>query len=67
VSFIRAGIAGFNPVQDYVDYDTRTHHTNMDTYERVKEQDLKQNAIVLASFAYHAAMRTERLPTVVAK
>ena len=67
VSFIRAGVAGFNPVQDYVDYDTRTHHTNMDTYERVKEQDLKQNAIVLASFAYHAAMRAERLPTVAPK
>lgn len=62
VSFIRAGIAGFNPVQDYVDYDIRTHHTNVDTYERVKEQDLKQCAIVLASFAYHAAMRAERLP-----
>lgn len=63
VSFIRAGMAGFNPVQDYVDYDIRTHHTNVDTYERVKEQDLKQCAIVLASFAYHAAMRAERLPT----
>jgi Zn-dependent M28 family amino/carboxypeptidase len=63
VSFIRAGIAGFNPVQDYVDYDVRTHHTNVDTYERVKEQDLKQAAVILASFAYHAAMRNERLPT----
>jgi Zn-dependent M28 family amino/carboxypeptidase len=62
VSFIRAGIAGFNPVQDYVDYDIRTHHTNVDTYERVKEQDLKQSAVILASFAYHAAMRNERLP-----
>ena len=62
VSFVRAGMAGFNPVQDYVDYDIRTHHTNVDTYERVKEQDLKQSAIVLASFAYHAAMRAERLP-----
>jgi carboxypeptidase Q len=64
VSFIRAGVAGFNPIQDYVDYDIRTHHTNMDTYERVKEKDLQQCAIVLASFAYHAAMRAERLPTV---
>jgi hypothetical protein len=62
VSFIRGGVVGFNAVQDYVDYDIRTHHTNMDTYERVKEQDLKQSAIVLASFAYHAAMRAERLP-----
>lgn len=63
VSFNRAGVPGFNPVQDYVDYDIRTHHTNVDTYERVKEQDLKQSAVVLASFAYHAAMRAERLPT----
>jgi hypothetical protein len=42
-------------VQDYVDYDVREHHTNADLFERVREQDLKQNAIVFASFAYHAA------------
>ena len=67
LSFTRAGLAGFNPVQDYVDYDVRTHHTNMDTFERVKMDDLKQCAIVLASFAYHAAMRTEKIPLVKAK
>jgi len=66
VSFVRAGVAGFNPVQEYVDYDIRTHHTNVDTYERVKEKDLQQCAIVLASFAYHAAMRAERLPAATA-
>jgi hypothetical protein len=63
VSFNRAGVIGFNAVQDYDLYDTRIHHTNMDVFERVKEQDLKQCAIVLASFAYHAAMRTEKIPT----
>lgn len=62
VSFRQAGIPGFNPVQDYVDYDVRTHHTNVDTYERIREQDLKQNAIVLAWFVYNAAMTTERIP-----
>jgi hypothetical protein len=62
LSFIRAGSIGFNAVQDYDLYDTRIHHTNMDVFERVKEQDLKQNAVVLASFAYHAAMRNERIP-----
>lgn len=62
LSYTRAGLAGFNPVQDYVDYDVRTHHTNMDTYERVKADDLKQCAVVLASFAYHAAVRAEKLP-----
>jgi carboxypeptidase Q len=62
LSFIRQGMPGFNPVQDYVDYDVREHHTNADTPERIKEADLKQNAIVLASFVYHAAMRTAPLP-----
>jgi hypothetical protein len=63
VSFIRgAGVPAFNAVQDYDLYDTRIHHTNMDTFERVKEADLKQCAIVFASFAYQAAMRQEKLP-----
>lgn len=62
VTFRRAGLPGFNPVQDYVDYDVRTHHTNMDTFERIREQDLKQNAIVLAWMLYNAAMSDERVP-----
>lgn len=62
LSFIRAGIPGFNPVQDYVDYDVRTHHTNVDTAERIREQDLKQAAVILAAFAYHAAIRNEKIP-----
>lgn len=67
LSFTRAGLSGFNPVQDYVDYDVRTHHTNMDTFERVKPADLQQCALVLASFAYHAARRAAKLPRNVAK
>jgi len=64
VSFIRgAGLVGFNAVQDYENYDIREHHTNMDTFERVKPDDLKQCAIVLASFAYHAAMRNDKIPS----
>ena len=62
LSFIASGVPGFNPIQDYIDYDVREHHTNVDTAERVKDEDLKQNAIILASFVYHAAMRTERIP-----
>jgi hypothetical protein len=62
VSFREAGLPGFNPVQDYVSYDVRTHHTNVDTYERIREDDLKQNAIVLAWFVYNAAMTDERVP-----
>jgi Zn-dependent M28 family amino/carboxypeptidase len=64
LSFIRVGIPGFNVIQDYADYDVRMHHTNVDTFERVREADLQQNAIVLASFLYHAAMRKERIPFV---
>jgi hypothetical protein len=62
VSFREAGIAGFNPVQDYDTYDVRTHHTNVDSYERVREDDLKQNAAVLAWFIYNASITDEQLP-----
>lgn len=61
LSFTALGLPGFNSLQDYVDYDTRTHHTNMDTSERVKISDLKQSAIVLASFAWQAATRDEKI------
>lgn len=42
--------------------DVRTHHTSADFFERVRERDLQQSAIVLAAFAYHAAMRAGPLP-----
>jgi len=61
VSFIRAGVAGFNPIQEYTDYDVRTHHTNADTSERVDPETLKQAAVVFASFIWHAAQRDGRL------
>jgi carboxypeptidase Q len=62
LSFTRAGMPGFNTIKDYADYDVRTHHTNTDFPERIAEQDLKQSAIVLAVFAYQAAMREGKLP-----
>jgi len=62
VPFVRAGVPAFNAIQDYRDYDVRTHHTNQDFHERVPPEDLKQAAIVLATFAYHAAMREGKLP-----
>ncbi|TAK17707.1 MAG: M20/M25/M40 family metallo-hydrolase [Acidobacteria bacterium] len=62
LSFKAVGIPGFTPIQDYTNYDVRLHHTNVDTAEYVRIDDLKQNAIVLASFAYHAAQRAERIP-----
>ena len=62
LSFTAIGLPGFNPIQSYKDYDTRLHHTNVDTAERVTEADLQQNAIVLASYVYLAANRTEMIP-----
>jgi carboxypeptidase Q len=59
LSFRAVGVPGFNPVQDYAGYDVRTHHTNMDTPERVHHDDLRQNAIVLAWFIYQAASTRE--------
>ena len=62
LSFRAVGVPGFNPIQEYQDYDVRMHHTNVDLYERVRAQDLKQNAIVMAWFAWQAATTAERLP-----
>lgn len=62
VPFNQVGVPAFNAIQDYREYDIRTHHTNMDFHERVADEDLKQAAIVLASFAYHAAMREGDIP-----
>jgi len=60
--FDAVGIPGFQFIQDPVEYFSRTHHTNIDTYERVQPDDLMQQAVILAAFAYNAAMRDEPLP-----
>jgi len=62
ISFDRVGLPGFQFVQDPADYFTHVHHTHLDTYDHVVPEDLKQAAAIIASFAYHAAMREERLP-----
>jgi carboxypeptidase Q len=61
LSFDRVGLPGFQFIQDEIEYD-RTYHTTMDTYERLVMADLKQNAIITASFVYNAAMRNAKLP-----
>lgn len=61
-SFNSAGLTGIGFSQDPIEYGSHTHHTNLDTYERVVEQDAKQSAIVIASVVYHLAMRDEPLP-----
>jgi len=57
ISFDEVGLPGFQFIQDPMDYDTKTHHTNMDTYDRVQKGDLEQAAVVVASVVYHTAMR----------
>ncbi|SMN12454.1 Aminopeptidase [uncultured Candidatus Thioglobus sp.] len=56
------GLPGFQFIQDRLDYRNRTWHYNMDTYDHVKVEDLKINAVVMASFIYHAAMRDKKFP-----
>jgi len=61
-SFDAAGIPGFQFIQDPLDYSTRTHHSNMDVYDRLQPDDLKQAAVIVATFAYNAAMREQKFP-----
>ncbi len=62
LSFDAVGLPGFQFVQDPLDYDTRTHHSNMDVYERIQEPDMKQMAVIVASFVYLTANRDEMVP-----
>ena len=62
LSFDAAGIPGFQFIQDPVEYETRTHHSNMDVYDRLQPDDLKQAAVIVASFVYMAAMRDQMFP-----
>jgi carboxypeptidase Q len=62
LSFDAVGIPGFQFIQDPLDYETRTHHSNMDLYERLQPDDLAQAALVEAVFVYNAAMRDLMLP-----
>ncbi len=62
LSFNAVGIPGFEFIQDPLEYETRTHHTNMDTYEHLSIDDLKQASIIVAAFAYNTAMRNKMLP-----
>jgi len=61
-AFDGVGIPGFQFIQDPIEYDTRTHHTNMDTYDHLVPEDLKQAATVIATFVYNTAQRDEKIP-----
>jgi carboxypeptidase Q len=62
LSFDAVGIPGFQFVQDELEYDTRTHHSNMDVYDRLQTADMMKNAVIVASFVYEAANRDQMLP-----
>lgn len=62
LSFDAVGIPGFQFIQDPIEYETRTHHSNMDIYDRLQPDDLKQAAVIVAAFVYDAAMRDQMLP-----
>jgi carboxypeptidase Q len=61
-SFDAVGLPGFQFIQDPMDYNTRTHHSNMDVYDRIQPADLEQMAMIEASFIYNAATRPDKLP-----
>jgi len=62
ISFDEVGVPGFQFIQDEIEYETRTHHTNWDTYERLQRDDLMQAAVVAATFIWETANRPELLP-----
>jgi carboxypeptidase Q len=62
LSFDSYGLPGFQFIQDWLDYFTATHHTNLDVFDHARADDLKQASVIMASFLYHAAVRDERFP-----
>ena len=62
LSFDAVGIPGFQFIQDEMDYSTLTHHSNVDVYEHIRPDDMKQAAVIMASFVYNTAMRDDMLP-----
>jgi len=62
VPFDAVGLPGFEFLQDPMDYNSRTHHSNQDTYDKISEEDLKQAATIVASFVYNTSQRAEMMP-----
>lgn len=62
VSFDQKGVPGFNFIQDRIEYFSKTHHSNVDTYDALLLDDMKQAAVVVASTVYHLAIRDEMFP-----
>lgn len=62
LSFDRIGLPGFQFIQDEIEYDTRTHHSNQDNFDRIQEKDMKQAATIIAAFVYQTAMMDAKIP-----
>ncbi|HKP35375.1 MAG TPA: M20/M25/M40 family metallo-hydrolase [Pyrinomonadaceae bacterium] len=62
LAFDGIGLPGFQFIQDEIEYDTRTHHSNMDVFDRIQSDDMKQAATIMAAFVYQTAMRDDKLP-----
>ena len=62
LAFDAIGLPGFQFIQDEIEYDTRTHHSNQDVFDRIQADDMKQSATIMAAFVYNAATRNEKLP-----
>jgi carboxypeptidase Q len=62
LSFDGIGLPGFQFIQDPIEYDTRTHHSNQDNYDRLQPEDLKRNAVIMAAFVYQTAMMDGKIP-----
>ena len=62
LAFDGIGLPGFQFIQDEIEYDTRTHHSNQDVFDRIQGDDMKQAATIMAAFVYQTAMRDEKLP-----
>jgi len=62
LSFDRVRLPGFQFIQDEIEYDTRTHHSNQDVFDRIQGDDMRQAATIMAAFVYNTAMRDEKLP-----
>jgi hypothetical protein len=62
IAFDGIGLPGFQFIQDEIEYETRTHHTNQDVFDRAQADDLKQAATIMAAFVYQTAMLDDKLP-----
>ena len=62
LSFDAIGLPGFQFIQDTIEYNSRTHHSNQDNYDRLQAGDLKQNATIMAAFVYQTAMMDGKIP-----